>query len=485
MIIRILSGKSFKGLGQYLVHDEKRVAWSQTRNLAHDDMPSAIHEMFQTYEDAPLLKEQAGIRGGQPLEKSVKHISLSWSPDQEPTKEQMIEAADGFLKHMNWDQHQAVYVAHDDKEHSHVHIMLNAVHPETGLKLDDSHEWRRAEKWGLEYERENGEVLCKQRLLDPEDREPAPTRETWLTLKEAEGEHAEQTRRTYEPTYMKKEDNRKVIEGEEWSILKMHQRETREAFFAEGKLAFRERLSEVAREVRDEFRPEWRQFFEAKRGGLDHDALGDMKADILQRQRAVLDERRAEAAGDLRAARDDEYALLLSAQKEMRHELRDRQADGLRSPHLLDRAYDPDAFRDVDRAIGLGDDRQGQHPLQSLFRQTAEEVCEREPVGFEPAMTSAENPRVKDPASSAGGLGLGLLGALSLINDRLLDSFFGDVPPHLEGTAEPPKPKPVPVTERPNPFAPAANAARQNVEIDREQRRDSEYWDDRARGRWD
>lgn len=480
MIIRILSGKSFKGLGQYLVLDEKRVAWSQTRNLAHDDMPSAIHEMYQTYEDAPLLKEQAGIRGGQPLEKSVKHISLSWSPDQEPTKEQMIEAADGFLKHMKWDQHQAVFVAHDDKDHSHVHIMLNAVHPETGLKLDDSHERRRAERWGLEYERENGEVLCKQRLLDPEDREPAPTRETWLALKEAEREHAEQTRRTYDPAYLKKEDNRKVIEGEEWSILKAHQRETREAFFTEGKLVFRERLSEVAREVRDEFKPEWRQFFEAKRGGLDHDALGDMKADILERQRAVLDERRAEAAGDLRASRDDEYSLLLSGQKEMRDELRDRQADGLRSPHLLDRAYDPKAFPDIDRAAE-------QHPLQSLFRQTAEEVCERDADrgAFEPAMTFAENPRVKDPASSAGSLGLGLLGALSLINDRLLDSFFGDVPPNLERTAEPPKPKPAAVTERPNPFMPVAGAALQNVEADREQRRDHEYWDDRARGRRD
>jgi hypothetical protein len=56
----------------------------------------------------------------------------------------MIETGKDFLQHMKWDKHQAVFVAHDDKSYKHVHIMLNTVHPETGLCLSDSYEQRRA-----------------------------------------------------------------------------------------------------------------------------------------------------------------------------------------------------------------------------------------------------------------------------------------------------------------------------------------------------
>lgn len=104
MIVRVHSaGTSFKGLGQYLTHDPKaetteRVAWTHTLNCANDHVPSAIHEMVNTYRDADLLKEEAGIkRGGAPLEHAVKHFSLNWHPDETPTKEQIIEAVESYL----------------------------------------------------------------------------------------------------------------------------------------------------------------------------------------------------------------------------------------------------------------------------------------------------------------------------------------------------------------------------------------------------
>jgi hypothetical protein len=56
----------------------------------------------------------------------------------------------------------------------------------------------------------------------------------------------------------------------------------------------------------------------------------------------------------------------------------------------------------------------------------------------------------------SGSIGLGLLGALSLINDRLLDSFFGDVSPNLERTTEPPKGKPAPGGGTAEPFHPCS-----------------------------
>jgi hypothetical protein len=485
-----LSGKSFKGLGQYLVHEPKRVAWTATRNLAHDDMPSAIHEMYQTYSDAELLKELAGIRGGgNPLEKSVKHISLNWSPEQEPTKGQMMEAAEGFLKHMKWDQHQAVLVAHDDKAHDHVHIILNAVHPETGLKLDEFLERRRAEHWGLAYERENGKILCEQRLLDPEDREPSPTRQTWSKLKESEQAHqqAEETRRAYDAGYLNWEGNRAVIDGEEWKLLKEVQREEREAFFAGGKSAYGDLRKEIYREVREEFRAEWRDYFEAKKVGLDADRLADMKTDILDRQNTVLDERRGEACTSLRQQRDQEYATMLAGQQELRSQLADRQSEGLSSPHLLDLAYSRDG------ATGSFENGVETVAVAEVFRQSADEVCNRQDAferadALEPVQTSAEDPRVKSGIDGFGGIGLGAIGGLALITERLFDGFFGDKPaPHGENAKSNQQPQAEPHQERPrqNPFQQVADAARRNAEIMEEQQRSRAYWEDRDRGRWD
>jgi Relaxase/Mobilisation nuclease domain len=167
MIVRILSnGSSFKGCAAYLTHDPRaetneRVGWTHTLNLANDHVPSAVDEMVWTARNAELLKQEAGIRaGGRATENSVKHLSLNWSPEDNPTREHMIETTEEFLRHMKWQEHQAIIVAHDDKEYKHVHCMINMVHPETGLRLDDNFERRRAQTWALQYEQEQGRVYC-------------------------------------------------------------------------------------------------------------------------------------------------------------------------------------------------------------------------------------------------------------------------------------------------------------------------------------
>src|SRR5258708_26740269 len=120
--------------------------------------------MLWTARNAELLKQEAGVRaGGRATENPVKHLSLNWSPEDNPTREHMIETTEEFLRHMRWRDHQVLLVAHDDKDYSHVHVMLNAVHPETGLRLDDNFYHRRAQTWALKYEQEQGRVYCEQR----------------------------------------------------------------------------------------------------------------------------------------------------------------------------------------------------------------------------------------------------------------------------------------------------------------------------------
>ena len=57
--------------------------------------------MVWTARKAELLKQEAGIRaGGRATENAVKHLSLNWAPDENPTREHMIADGRGFSPHI-------------------------------------------------------------------------------------------------------------------------------------------------------------------------------------------------------------------------------------------------------------------------------------------------------------------------------------------------------------------------------------------------
>lgn len=493
MIVKIFSaGKSFKGLGKYLTHDAgadtaERVAWTHTLNCANDHAPSAIHEMYNTYLDAGLLKEEAGIRkGGRPLENPVKHFSLNWHPDESPTQEQMIAAVEGYLGHMGWQEHQAMLAAHSDKDHAHVHVMLNAVHPEAGRKLDDGLERRRSSDWAREYEREQGRIYCTQRLDPVEEREPSPTRPTWMALKEARRAQAladatrasaEQERHENEPT--------PPTASEEWNELKKCQRERREAFFGEESREAHRKLGRgVARQVREEFRERWADYFKLKDTDPDHFLLRDIHDGLVasqeERQKEVWEKRRL----GLREAREEEYRGLLDAQKAERAELSARQARGgdphhdvglkavEESPPFVARGIGSDSpFWDF-RAAAIEATRPAGPP-----GEPTNERSRAESRYFEPA---ALDPRMRDAADIVAGVGLGMMGGAATLVERLLDGFFGGA---LAPTA-PANDRSSPPEPAPNPFAAHATEARRTVERQQEEAIRDDWWDERrARAR--
>jgi hypothetical protein len=169
------NGRSFRGAGAYHLHDKpnaanarprtsERVAFTAARNLANTDPHAALDEMWRTAEDARHLKARSGLAPtGRKNEAPVKTVSLAWAPGQSPTHEEMCVAADSFLKAMGWGEHQALYVAHNDTHHPHLHIILNRVHPDTGRALNDWQERKRAQKWAFAYEKAHGRVLCPAR----------------------------------------------------------------------------------------------------------------------------------------------------------------------------------------------------------------------------------------------------------------------------------------------------------------------------------
>jgi hypothetical protein len=471
MIVRILSrGKSFSGLATYLTHDPKaetkeRVAWTHTLNLANDHVPSAVDEMLWTSRNAELLKQEAGIRaGGRETENSVKHLSLNWAPDQRPTREHMIETANGFLEHMHWQEHQALIVAHSDRAHAHVHLMLNVVHPETGLRLDDNFERRRAQTWAAEYERSQGRIYCEQRQLAPEEREDAPTRPMWMAFKEKEieFERVEKFQRENESILVDVSKNPENSEAGEWRRLKDIQKQQRLAFMAEGKLAFSELRRSIYQDVREDFREDWAAYYEARKNGGDPAALAILKAELVADQNTVLAARRDEACMELRLSRDETYRDLLDDQRDLRHGLRSRQEAGLDNAHFLDRA-EQRSERNMSATFGEGAIR--------VTVPANDNQREDEPVA-DSGRSRSERSGAKSGADVGAKLGQGIGFSLISLFESMADGFVGAKPDFRKRAPEP-EPR------DPNAFDVVIDEARKRQRIEQEEA--DEDWRKRQR----
>lgn len=169
-------GSSFQAACNYVLHDpgktsSDRVGWKLTHNLGTLDPEDAWHAMFETWRDRTKLKREAGVDlRGRDNKTPVLHYTLSWALDEKPTDEHMKETALSSLKALKLDQHQALMVAHGDKEHVHLHIVANTVHPETGRTAPLKYAKLALSRWAEAYEREHG-IHCQQRIENNEERD--------------------------------------------------------------------------------------------------------------------------------------------------------------------------------------------------------------------------------------------------------------------------------------------------------------------------
>jgi len=119
------SNKSFRVLARYLSEgrtgeEQNRVAWVASRNLPTDDPELAARIMRATAGQNVRVKEP------------VYHLALSFDPGDAVDRGAMERVADRVLETLGLQEHQVLIVAHADREHAHLHLMVNRVHPETG-----------------------------------------------------------------------------------------------------------------------------------------------------------------------------------------------------------------------------------------------------------------------------------------------------------------------------------------------------------------
>jgi hypothetical protein len=485
MVPNIKMGASFRGAMLYYLHDKRReaellrfsderVAWTATRNCAHDTPELAFAEMIATAESQEHLKQGAGERlSGRPMEQPVMTISLSWHPSEKPDRAEMERAADSYLKHMGLDEHQAVYAAHNDTEHAHVHIIVNRIHPETGKVHDDAFSKNRSQVWARGYEQERGHIWCQERVgkdyTKPNDRPPRglPNREAIEAREEAN-------------RYAALEQAAQTLGMREKVQLARRQQEEREAFLNSARQQFREARQAAYREVRREFRERWAEHFreadilrkEAERNGADmathimqlareedfaaawqmcadrdtlrgaaEKQIGDARQRLRGEQRAATRERQDEACKDLYDERALAFVVIKQGQKEERAELK-----ALQAARADERPYDRDRLADlVERAPmeprASEADRRADHELVAHAARESPDVrdqLEPRPAGPEPATLDhgRDGPREKQPHRDlADGLAGGIAKAAEIVGN-IMEGFLSPETPQEKAARE-------------------------------------------------
>lgn len=289
------AGRSFKGLHAYCAHDQQRaqtsdrVDWIETRNVAADDPAQAWKIMAATAAAQNDLKKAAGVRAGRTSKDgAVMHVVLSFDEDEPTDRETMQAAADEFLSQLGADpakmrgkskpkrrqfadEHQVVMYAHRDTDNAHLHLMINTVHPEHGVKLPSNNNQIKAQKWALEFSKQHGTDM------------KTPAREDNAEARDS-GEYVKGEKRKSRNAYEQEQATKAADDNERLKSIIEEQRKKDAALALRGRnlAAMQERawqvltdghkerkaalarghqrdMNKIKAEVREEFRPEWRE----------------------------------------------------------------------------------------------------------------------------------------------------------------------------------------------------------------------------------
>lgn len=170
-------GTSFKAALNYVLHDPQketaeRVDWAFSVNCGTAEPTDAWRPMYDTWNRRNALKRENGVDlRGRDNKAPVMHYTLSWAPDDKPSKQQMMDAALKTLKALGLEEHQAVIAAHNDKDHLHVHIIVNTVNPTNGRTAELKYPAYKLQDLAREHDRQH---IAYQAERDTAARKQAP-----------------------------------------------------------------------------------------------------------------------------------------------------------------------------------------------------------------------------------------------------------------------------------------------------------------------
>ena len=162
MIGKIIQGANFRGVVNYVLQKPDAESLGG-RGLRNDSIDHIVDS----------FRAQASLN---PIAKPVSHISLDFSvQDKERlTNRMMMQIADEYLRRMGYGDTQVLIVRHHDREHPHLHLVLNRIDG-NGKRISDKNERVRnakvcrelSDKYGL-YIAPNKENVKRHRLREPD-----------------------------------------------------------------------------------------------------------------------------------------------------------------------------------------------------------------------------------------------------------------------------------------------------------------------------
>ncbi|MCX7567735.1 relaxase/mobilization nuclease domain-containing protein [Sulfitobacter sp. F26169L] len=81
-----------------------------------------------------------------PIRAPCSHIVLCFHETERPSDDDLLSAAQMVLNEIGASEHQAILAVHRNTDSTHVHIILNRVHPSTGASLSLSNDYARLER---------------------------------------------------------------------------------------------------------------------------------------------------------------------------------------------------------------------------------------------------------------------------------------------------------------------------------------------------
>ena len=165
MIAKLVQGTDFRGVVNYVARkpDAELLASRGLRNNSID----AMVDSFRT---------QASLC---PITKPVAHISLNFSVQDKAriTNRLMIYIAEEYLGRMGYGNTQVLAIRHNDREHPHLHLVINRIDND-GKRISDKSERLRSIKVCRELTAKYGLYLAPDKAHVKRDRlrEPDKTR---------------------------------------------------------------------------------------------------------------------------------------------------------------------------------------------------------------------------------------------------------------------------------------------------------------------
>ena len=166
MIGKISKSGSFKNLVEYLDKEDAAVLGT---NMYGQGSRELTAEFMTVHDLNPGIKHP------------VLHASLSLSPGESMSDEQLREACETWMQKMGFDlsKNQYLIVRHKDTEHEHAHLAINRIDMVSGFVVADSFERYRSQEIIRSLERTYGleQVAPSWQTFKNQEREQEQTRE--------------------------------------------------------------------------------------------------------------------------------------------------------------------------------------------------------------------------------------------------------------------------------------------------------------------